>query len=111
MKAASLQGKEGTIRQSAKLLVAVREVFLNDERDLAYSHTVYEQLTRQVTLTENDLVELEVRVENLEGEERKRKQEEIKRARQSLDVMKIARKSLRRFISSFETGVESEYKA
>lgn len=111
VKAASLQGKEGTIRQSAKLLVAVREVFLNDERDLAYSHTVYEQLTRQVTLTENDLVELEVRAENLEGEERKRKQEEIKRARQSLDVMKIARKSLRRFISSFETGVESEHKA
>ena len=33
----SLMGKKNTILQSAKLMVSVREVFMNDEKDLEYS--------------------------------------------------------------------------
>lgn len=39
----SLMGKKNTIFQTAKLLVSVREIFLNDEQDLAYSNSICEQ--------------------------------------------------------------------
>ncbi len=43
-----LMGKKNTILQSAKLLVAVREIFLNDEQDFAYSNSVYEQYVNNI---------------------------------------------------------------
>ena len=41
--AVGVSGKRDTISQSAKLMTAVREVFLNDEHDIEYSDTVFEQ--------------------------------------------------------------------
>lgn len=40
--------KKNTILQSAKLMVSVREIFLNDEHDLAYSNTIYEQYVQNI---------------------------------------------------------------
>ena len=40
--AAGIVGKESTILQSAKLMVSVREIFLNDEHDLEYSNHNYQ---------------------------------------------------------------------
>lgn len=44
---AGLLGKRHTIVQSAKLLVSVREIFLNDEHDTVYSNSVYEQYVKK----------------------------------------------------------------
>ena len=44
--AVSLGGKKATIMQSAKLMVSVREIFLNGDNDVEYSVTVYEQYVR-----------------------------------------------------------------
>ena len=52
----SLMGKKNTILQSAKLLVSVREIFLNDEQDLAYSNSVYEQYVNNIRSIEKNLV-------------------------------------------------------
>lgn len=47
--AAGILGKKDTILQSAKLMVSVREIFLNDEHDIEYSNTVYEQYVQNIT--------------------------------------------------------------
>lgn len=50
------------ILQSAKLMVSVREIFLNDEHDIEYSNTVYEQYVQNIADIEKGLVELRLKV-------------------------------------------------
>ena len=104
--AAALSGKKNTVLQSAKLLVSVREILLNDEKDLEYSNTVYEQYVQNIVEIEKGLVELRLQAD-MEGDGKKKKEikEKIKRAEESVEAMKIARKSMAKFISSFQTGV------
>lgn len=53
--AAGVLGKKNTILQSAKLMVSIREIFLNDEHDLEYSNTVYEQYVNNIAEIEKGL--------------------------------------------------------
>lgn len=103
-----LLGKKNTIKQSAKLLVSIREIFLNDEHDLAYSNTIYEQYVNKIMEIEKSIVELNMRVSDLSGEEKKQLQKKIKNADDSVKAMKIAKKSMKKFISSFEVGMAFE---
>lgn len=105
---AGLIGKKNTILQSAKLLVSVREIFLNDEHDTVYSNTVYEQYVQNIIDIEKGIVELRLQADEANGKEKKELQLKIKKAQESVEAMKIARKSLRRFISSFEEGLRQE---
>ncbi len=102
---AGLSGKKNTILQSAKLLVAVREVFLNDQHDLAYSNTIYEKYVENIAKIEKGLVELKLREDVAKGKEKQKLNAQIKKAEETVEAMKIARKSMNRFISSFETGM------
>src|SRR5699024_4226709 len=63
-----LLGKQHTINQSAKLLVTVREIFLNDEYDIEYSNTVYEVYIQRIAESEKALIDLRVKADNLTGE-------------------------------------------
>ena len=103
----STLGKQHTIAQSAKLLVSVREIFLNDEHDLEYSNTVYEQYLENIMDIEKGLVELKLKADVASGAEKKELKATIKNAEDSVDAMKIARKNLLKFKSSFETGLEN----
>ncbi|EXJ22517.1 hypothetical protein ADIAL_2103 [Alkalibacterium sp. AK22] len=103
-----LLGKKNTIKQSAKLLVSIREIFLNDEHDLAYSNTVYEQYVNKIMVIEKGIIELNMRVSELSGQEKKQLQRKIKNAEESVKAMKIAKNSMRKFISSFEVGKDYE---
>ncbi len=106
--AASLLGKKYTIMQSAKLLVSVREIFLNDEHDLEYSNTVYEQYVQNIAQIEKDLVEMRLQAavaDKTKKEELKELKETIKKTEESVDAMKIAMKSMHKFKSSFELGM------
>ena len=58
---AGLLGKKNTIMQSAKLLTSVREIFLNDEHDVEFSNSVYEQYLQNITEVEKGLVELRLK--------------------------------------------------
>lgn len=103
--AISLMGKKNTILQSAKLMVSVREIFLNDEKDLVYSNSVYEQYVNNIAKIEKDLVELKLKANVASASEKKRMKEEIKSAEESVHAMKIAMKSMKKYISSFEVGM------
>lgn len=103
--AAGVLGKKNTILQSAKLMVSVREIFLNDEHDLAYSNTVYEQYVQNIMEIEKGLVELRLQHDIAKGKEKKLLKAKIKEAEDSVEAMKIARKSMLKFQSSFETGL------
>ena len=57
----SLSGKKGTILQSAKLMVSVREIFLNDDHDVAYSNSILEKYVQNIAEIEKGLVELRLK--------------------------------------------------
>lgn len=106
--AASVMGKKGTILQSAKLMVAVREIFLNDEHDINYSNTVYEQYVQQITDIEKGLVDLELKANVADKAEKKQLEEQIKNTKESVHAMKIAMKSMNRYNSSFQLGLSEQ---
>ena len=103
--AAGLIGKQNTILQSAKLLVSVREIFLNDEHDTEYSDTIYEQYVQSIKDIENGLTELRLKADVANGKEKKELKRQIKNAEESVEAMKIARKNLLKFKSSFKDGL------
>lgn len=102
---AGLTGKKNIILQSAKLLVSVKEIFLNDEHDTVFSNSVYEKYVQNIMEIEKGLVELKLQADVAGSEEKKELKTRIKNAQESVEVMKVARKSLLKFISSFEEGL------
>lgn len=103
--AAGLMSKRNTILQSAKLLVAVREIFLNDEHDLEYSNSIYEQYVENISEIEKKQADMRVRAADLTGDEKKKALEEIEALEKSAKAMKIARSSLKSFISAYKVGM------
>ncbi|MCI9122148.1 MAG: hypothetical protein HFG00_11610 [Oscillibacter sp.] len=103
--AAALAGKEAALLQSAKLLVSVREIFLNDGHDAAYSNSIYEPYVQNILEIEQGLVALRLQADTAASKETKRLKGEIKQAEETVHAMKLARKSMKRFVSSFETGL------
>lgn len=103
---AMLVNKKTVILQSAKLLVAIREIFLNDEKDIEFSNSVYEKYVQNIAELEKNLVELKLKEDDANGEEKKKLKTKIKDLEESVDAMKIARKSFLKFKSSFEEGME-----
>lgn len=103
--AAGLIGKQNTILQSAKLLVSVREIFLNDEHDMEYSDTVYAQYIQSIRDIEIGLTELRLKADVANGKEKKELKRQIKNAEESVEAMRIARKNMLKFRSSFEEGI------
>ncbi len=102
-----LAGKQATILQTAKLMVSVREIFLNDEHDLEYSDTVYEQYVSNIEQIEKSLVDLRLKENTASGEEKNALQKEIKNAEESVHAMEIAMKSMNKYISSFKAGMDT----
>ncbi len=103
-----LMGKKNTIMQSAKLLTAVREIFLNDEHDIEFSNSVYEQYVHNITDIEKGLVDLRLKRDVAKGKEKKALEKTIKKAEESVEAMKVARKSMLKFNSSFAEGMKAE---
>lgn len=103
---AGLLGKKNTIMQSAKLLTSVREIFLNDEHDVEFSNSVYEQYLQNITEIEKGLVELRLKKDVAKGKEKKEIEETIKKAEESVEAMKVARKSMLKYNSSFVEGLQ-----
>lgn len=94
--------------QSAKLLTSVREIFLNDEHDVEFSNSVYEQYLQNITEIEKGLVELRLKKDVAKGKEKKTIAESIKKAEESVEAMKVARKNMLKYNSSFAEGLQLE---
>ena len=108
VKAVGIAGKESTILQSAKLMVSVREIFLNDEHDLEYSNYVYEQYVNNIAEIEKKTVDLKLKENVASKEDKKKLKTEIKNMEESAYAMKIAMKSMNKFKSAFEVGMGVE---
>ena len=104
---AAIVQKKNAILQSAKLVVSIREVFLNDEHDMQYSKYVYEEYVRMVADSEKELVDIKLRAENADKSQRKELEKLIKEAEASIAAMKIAMRNLKRFYSSFAEGMKA----
>lgn len=102
--AVSIMGEKQVIIQSAKLMVSVREILLNEEHDINYSNTVYEQYVKNITEIEKGLVELKLKADMVSNDEKKKLKQKIKNTEESVQAMKIAMKSMKKFISSYELG-------
>lgn len=105
---AGLLGKKNTIMQSAKLLTSVREIFLNDEYDVEFSNSVYEQYLKNIDGIEKGLVELRLKQDVATGKEKRAIAENIKKAEKSVEAMKVARKSMLKYNSSFAEGLKNQ---
>lgn len=103
-----LLGKKNTIMQSAKLLTSVREVFLNDEHDIEFSNSVYEQYLQNITEIEKGLVDLRLKKDVAKGKEKKAIAKSIKMAEESVEAMKVARKNMLKYNSSFAEGLQAQ---
>ena len=103
--AISLMGKKNTILQSAKLMVSVREVFMNDEKDLEYSKSIYEKYVQNITEIEKGLIELRLKANVADSKEKKELKTKIKSTEESVHAMKIAMKTMNKFISAYEVGM------
>lgn len=101
-------GKEITATQSAKLLVAMKEIFLNEEQDIEFSNTVCEEYINNLTELENKITELKVKELTLSNEEKKKIKQEIANLEEIADTMGLTLKSMNRFKSAFEVGVQEE---
>lgn len=106
--AVSLSGKKGTILQSAKLMVSVREIFLNDDHDVAYSNSILEKYVQNIAEIEKGLVELRLKADVADKAEKKKLKAQIKSAEDSVEAMRIARKSMAKFVSSYEIGLSQQ---
>lgn len=106
--AVGIMGKKATIMQSAKLMVSVREIFLNDEKDIAYSNTVYEQYVKNIANIEKDLIDLKLKENIATKEEKKALKLQIKNTEESVHAMSIAMKSMNKYNSAFAVGTGVE---
>lgn len=99
--------KRRTIAYSAKVLTAVEEIFLNDEHDLGLSQTVIQRYQDMVVEERAEIQRLKFAAEDADKDEKKKLVDRQKAAEKSAKAMEIAVSSLKRFSSSFETGLES----
>ena len=72
---------------------------------MEYSDTVYEQYVQRIKGIENELIELRLKADVLNGKEKKEIKRQMKNVEESVEAMKIARKNLLKFKSSFEDGL------
>ncbi len=94
------------ILESAKLMTATREIFLNDEHDLEYSTTILEQYVSRVAAMEKELVDLRIKEELASKDTKKELKKKIKEIEDPVHAMKIAMKSMNKFNSSFGAGLQ-----
>lgn len=72
---------------------------------MEYSNSIYEQYVQNITNIEKGLVELKLKADVADKEEKKQLKLEIKNAEESVNAMKIAMKSMNKFQSAFAIGV------
>ena len=71
-------------------------------------YTVYEQYVQNIMEIEKGLVELRLQLDVASRKDKKLLKAKIKEAEESVEAMKIARKSMLKFQSSFETGLSMQ---
>ena len=105
---AGLVGKGQTIAECAKMLVSFKEIFLNDEKDIDFANELCEMYTERIAEIEKSIVDLKLKMDKANGDEKKLLQSEIKRAKDVVPIMRKTRTNMVRFKSSFEEGLNAD---
>lgn len=104
----STLSERNAILQSAKLLTAVQEIFLNDEHEVEYSQSVLARYVDLVSEEQSSIKRREFETKTLTGKEKKEAERQIKETKRAIDAMERAWGYLNKFTSSFEVGTDNE---
>lgn len=94
--------KNNNILQSAKLLVAIKEIYLMEEHDLDFAKGVYEFYIQKFDDNEKNIYSLKEREKILGLKKRKELCKEIKELKEQNKIIKIIKKILARDIEQYE---------
>ena len=86
-------------------MVAVQEIFLNDEHDIEYSNTIYEQYVQNISDIEKGLVELRLKADVASEKEKEQLIARIENTEEAVEVMKKVRHSMNKLNGSFAAGI------
>lgn len=95
-------GRQNLVLQSAKLLVAIKEIFLNDEMDIAFSNEVQNRYSQQIIELKRNIEELKHELKYSKTVNKMDISVSIKNLKESLKVMNNTVKSLRILINKHE---------
>lgn len=94
--------KDLVVQQSVKLLVSVKEIFLNYGRDIEYTKQIEETYVQNIADLVKSSVDLKLKADVASGKEKRKLNNEIKKIEESTKVMKLTRKLLLDIILSYE---------
>ena len=106
----SYGGKKNTVLQYSKLITILKEVILNDELDYCAANLIYERIVQILVDAEKELVELEIRLDDLYSPEKEKAEEKIKQMKDTVSVMKTARHCIKKDIDSRQKEQEEAAK-
>lgn len=96
--------KDLVVQQSVKLLVSVKEIFLNYGRDIEYTKQIEETYVQNIADLVKSSVDLKLKADVASGKEKRKLNNEIKKIEEATKVMKLTRKLLLDIILSYEEG-------
>ena len=108
LKIAGNKVDEMAILQSAKLIVSMKEIFLNDEKDIEYSNDILKEYSNKLIELEKSLDELKVKEKICTEDEKNELKNKIADIEETIEVMELAMKSMNKFNSSFEIGLNND---
>lgn len=109
--AISCGGKENSILQIAKLLVTVQETILNDDHNFSAACRIYEGHVQNLIDLAKDLVEIKIRKADMDKAAANEASSEIKRMENASEIMRTARRCLKKILSAYEDEVGAKNKA
>ena len=92
--------------QSAKFVVAVQEVFLNEEKDIAFSDIVLKRYISNQIALENALTKEKEKAKTASPDEKEKLKKEIENVQKSVDVMKNDINSMKRLVALMKKTLE-----
>ena len=110
--AVNMQDAGRTTTESAKLIVAMCEIFLNDEGDVPFAHYLCDQYTQEKRMAEHQHIDLQYELEKTskmeDGPTKKERKELLAESQKGIDTLDKAQKNMRRYLSSYETGQDAD---
>lgn len=97
-----LIGRQNLVLQSAKLLVVIKEIFLNDEKDIAFSKEVQNSHSQKIIELMRNIEELKHELKYSKTVNKKDISARIKNSEETLKVMNNTVKSLKKLIRKHE---------
>jgi len=89
----------------SKLISSIREIFLNDEHDLAFARDIYNHVNDDYKTLGTQLEVMKAKRKVSKGNSKDEITKTIISLQKTLDVVKVSLKSLIRFISSYQVGM------